>query len=114
VYEAHAGPLSQSAGALPPPLSTRLEVGSSRFQVDAILGVPTKTVGNISLYGYVSSSNERKVMVAYFDMSGRLERFARYALKDWQVVDEIKQSELSDGAELPAVRSLLSASSSVH
>jgi hypothetical protein len=114
VYEAHATPLSQSAGALPPPLSERLKIGSSRFQVDAILGVPTKTVGNISLYGYGSSANERKVMAAYFDMNARLERFARYALKDGQIVDEIKQSELSDGAELSAVRSLLSGPSSSH
>jgi len=114
VYETHAAPLSRSASALPKPLSTQLEIGSSRFQVDVVLGVPTKTVGNISLYSYVSSSNERKVMAGYFDMTSRLQRFARYALKDGQVVDEIKQSELSDGAELPTVRSLLSDSSSAH
>jgi len=75
--------------------------------VDATLGAPTKTVGTVSLYSYVSSSQERKIIAGYFDGSKHLLRFARYAAKDGKIINEITQAELSSGAELPFIRDLL-------
>lgn len=75
--------------------------------MDATLGAPTKTVGTVSLYSYVSSSQERKIIAGYFDGSKHLLRFARYAAKDGKIINEITQAELSSGAELPFIRDLL-------
>jgi hypothetical protein len=101
----------QSASALPAVSSSQpLGAGATRAQVDATLGAPTKTIGTVSLYSYISSSNERKVMAAYFDTAGspgQLHHFARLILKDGKVFDEVTQSELSQGQELPSVRALL-------
>jgi hypothetical protein len=100
----------QSANALPALSSQPLGAGASRAQVDAALGTPTKTIGSVSLYSYVSSSNERKVMAGYFDKAGdagHLHHFARFVLKDDKILDEISEAELTQGQELPAVRSLL-------
>jgi hypothetical protein len=98
----------------PPPLrSNPLSIGASRYAVDATLGAPTELVGTTALYGYVSSSGEGKVMAGYFDRSGRLQRFARYVLKDGKVFDEISQSDLSEGKELLPVRHLLADPSSL-
>jgi hypothetical protein len=106
-----------SANAMPPLRSNSLAIGASRFAVDATLGAPTKTVafcrwnrgpcGTISLYGYSSSDGEHKIIVAYFDGSGHLQRFARYVLKEGKVFDEISQTELSEGQELGPVHDLL-------
>lgn len=98
----------QGWGPLPTLSAKPLAPGATRAQVDATLGAPTKTVGNISLYSYTSSDNERKVMAAYFGTSGRLQRFARYAQKDGHIVDELSQAELTAGTGLYAIRSLLS------
>ena len=89
------------------PSAKPLAPGATRAQVDATLGAPTKTIGTVSLYSYVSSSQERKIMAAYFDGSKHLLRFARYAAKDGKIIDEITQAELSAGAELPFIRGLL-------
>ncbi len=99
-------PFTQPARSVPL-ASNPLGAGATRFQVDKSLGAPTKIVGNVSLYSYMSAANTRKIMAAYFDKSGRLERFARYASKDGKVIDEISQHELNDGPEAPVVRSLL-------
>jgi hypothetical protein len=99
-------PLAQAARSGPLP-SNPLAVGASRAQVNGVLGAPTKTVGNVSLYSYMSAPTVRKIIAGYFDTSGRLQRFARYALKDAKVIDEVTQTELSNGPELPAIRSLL-------
>lgn len=98
-------PLTQAARSIPLP-SNPLAIGASRTQVNNVLGTPTKTVGNVSLYAYTSAPTVRKIMAGYFDASGRLQRFARYALKDGKVIDEITQTELNEGLE-PAVRALL-------
>jgi hypothetical protein len=90
-----------------PPVPSQLKPGVKRSLVDATIGAPTKTVGTTALYRYASSDDETKVMTGYFDASGRLQRFARYVLKDGKVVDEISDSELSEGVELSAVRALL-------
>jgi hypothetical protein len=97
------------ANAMPPLRSNPLAIGASRLAVDATLGVPTKTVGTTALYGYSSSDSEHKIIAAYFDGSGRLQRLARYVLKDGKVLDEISQTELSEGQELIPVRDLLAA-----
>jgi hypothetical protein len=99
----------QGWGPLPTLSAKPLAPGATRTQVDSTLGAPTKTVGNLSLYSYTSSDNERKVMAAYFYTSGRLQRFARYAFKDGRIVDELSQAELTAGTGLNAIRSLLTA-----
>ena len=95
------------ANVTPVPSAKPLGPGATRAEVDATLGAPTKTVGTVSLYSYVSSSQERKVMAGYFDASKHLVRFARYAAKDGKIIDEITQAELSSGAELTIIRGLL-------
>ena len=79
--------------------------GATRTQVDATLGTPARTIGAVALY--TSVLNPGKVMAGYFEIDGRLQRFARYALKDGKVVDEITTAELSAGDELPFIRLLL-------
>lgn len=98
---------SQVAGALPPSRSNPVGIGASRYVVDATLGAPTETVGSTALYSYASSSGESKVIAGYFDKSARLQRLARYVLKDGKVFDEISQTELGEGQELVPVRHLL-------
>jgi hypothetical protein len=95
------------ASAMPALRSNPLAIGASRLEVDATLGAPTKTIGTTALYGYGSSDGEHKIIAAYFDRSGHLQRFARYALKDGKVFDEIGQTELTERQELVAVRDLL-------
>jgi outer membrane protein assembly factor BamE (lipoprotein component of BamABCDE complex) len=95
------------ANVMPMPSAKPLAPGATRAQVDTTLGAPTKTVGAVSLYSYVSSSQEHKIMAGYFDGSKHLLRFARYAAKDGKIIDEITQAELSSGAELPFIRGLL-------
>lgn len=105
---------SPASTSAPPPLrSDPLRIGASRYAVDATLGAPAEVVGTTALYGYASSSGESKVMAGYFDKSGRLQRFARYVLKDGKVFDEISQSDLSEGKELVPVRHLLADPSSL-
>lgn len=96
-----------SAQAIPPLRASQLKPGVTRSVVDATIGAPTKTIGTTALYSYTSSDNEPKVMAGYFDTSGRLQRFARYALKDEKVIDEISKTELGEGRELSAIRPLL-------
>jgi hypothetical protein len=79
--------------------------GATRTQVDATLGTPVRTIGAVALY--TSVLNPGKVMAGYFEIDGRLKRFARYVRKDGKVVDEITTAELSQGQELPSVRALL-------
>jgi hypothetical protein len=79
--------------------------GATRTQVDATLGTPARTIGAVALY--TSVLHPGKVMAGYFEVDGRLKRFARYLLKDGKVVDEITTAELSAGAELPFIRLLL-------
>ena len=92
---------------MPPSQSTPLAVGATRQQVDAYLGTPTKMAGTTALYSYKSAANEQKIMAAYFDASGRLQRFARYISKDGKVVDELTQNVLTEAAELPTILALL-------
>ncbi len=95
------------AGTLPPLVPADLKPGTKRAAVDAALGAPNKTIGTISLYSYTASDDARKVMAAYFDKSGSLQRFARYVLNDGKIFDEIGKDELTEGQELFAVRLLL-------
>lgn len=96
-----------SAGAMPALRSNPLAIGASRLEVDTTLGAPTKTVGTTALYGYGASDGEHKIIAAYFDRSGHLQRLARFVLKDGNVFDEISQTELSNGQERSPVRDLL-------
>ncbi len=105
---------SPASTSAPPPLRSKpLGIGASRYAVDATLGAPTEVVGTTALYGYASPSGESKVMAAYFDKSGRLQRFARFVLKDGKVFDEIGQIDLSEGKELVPVRHMLTDPSSL-
>lgn len=114
--------LSQSRGAFPatpmPPLApgatvtlpvatVALKPGVKRAAVDATLGAPSRVLGTTALYSYTSSDHEPKVMAGYFDKAGTLQRFARYALKDGKIVDEMSNTELTNTQELFAVRALL-------
>lgn len=96
-----------NAIAMPPLSSNPPAIGASRLAVDATLGAPTKTVGTTALYGYNASDGEHKIIAAYFDGSGHLQRLARYVLKDGKIFDEVSQTELSKGQELDPVRDLL-------
>jgi hypothetical protein len=104
---AESRPTFDVVHALPPLQSLPLNPGVKRTVVDSALGAPTRTVGTTALYSYMSSASGRKVMAGYFDKTNVLQRFARYTLKDGKVFDELSQTELSQGDELSAVRSLL-------
>jgi outer membrane protein assembly factor BamE (lipoprotein component of BamABCDE complex) len=90
-----------------PPSFDQLPPGTKRSVVDSTLGVPARTIGTAALYPYTSLDHERKVMAGYFDVSGKLQRFERYVLKDGKVFGEVSETELNEGRELPAIRLLL-------
>ena len=79
--------------------------GADKAQVDFTLGAPKTTVDTVSLY--MSPANPGKVMAGYFDITGHLQHFARYVLKDDKIIDEIIQAELSAGQAVPTIRALL-------
>jgi hypothetical protein len=87
-------------------LSTPIEAGTDRVDVDNTFGTPTQMIGYISLYSYMASPTERKIAAVYFT-GWRVKRYARYTLKDGTVFDEVTGNELTQGQELPSVRSLL-------
>ncbi len=90
-----------------------ITIGVLQGDVDRTLGAPTKRIGAVSYYVYMASSNERKVIVAYFGLRGGLERFVRYASANGQIFTEFSQSDpdysssSDEAAETPIVRSLL-------
>ena len=103
------------------PQETALEqvrVGSSKAQVEELLGTPSaqSTVGGGSYY-YISSVFEttafyepeevdRKVYAIEFDQQDTVQRVAYYGLKDGRVFDFISRTTPTRGKELSLVQEL--------
>ncbi len=98
----------------------QVPVGSSKEQVDFVLGTPstTATFGN-EVYYYISQTTETTAFLApkttdqpipavYLDDHRRVERFANYGLEDGRVVDFISRSTPTTGAEVSLLRQIFS------
>lgn len=98
----------------------QVQIGSSKEQVDIVMGTPSATsaIGGDAYY-YVSETREtllffapevtdRRVLAVYFDPEGRVSRIANYGLQDGKVFDFITRTTVSSGAQLTFLRQLFS------
>ncbi|WP_436641021.1 outer membrane protein assembly factor BamE [Microbaculum sp. FT89] len=98
----------------------QVPVGSSKEQVDFVLGTPstTATFGN-EVYYYISQTTEttaflspkttdQRILAVYFDTDRRVERFANYGLEDGRVVDFIARKTPTTGAEASFLKQIFS------
>lgn len=99
----------------------QVPVGSSKEQVDFVLGTPstTATFGS-EVYYYISQTTEttaflapkmtdQRILAVYFDTDNRVERFANYGLEDGRVVDFIGRKTPTSGAEVTFLNQVFSA-----
>lgn len=102
-------------------LLDQVPIGSSKEQVDFVLGTPstTATFGN-EVYYYISQTTEttmflapkttdQRILAVYFDDDRRVERFANYGLEDGRVVDFISRKTPTTGAEASLLQQIFSA-----
>lgn len=98
----------------------QVPVGSSKEQVDFVLGTPstTATFGN-EVYYYISQTTEttaflapkttdQRILAVYFDADRRVERFANYGLEDGRVVDFISRKTPTTGEEVSFLKQIFS------
>ena len=98
----------------------QVPVGSSKEQVDFVLGTPstTATFGN-EVYYYISQTTEttmflapkttdQRILAVYFDSDRRVERFANYGLEDGRVVDFISRKTPTTGEEVSFLKQVFS------
>jgi len=98
----------------------QVPVGSSREQVDFVMGTPstTATFGN-EVYYYISQTTEttaflapkvtdQRILAVYFDADQRVERFANYGLQDGRIFDFIGRKTPTSGAEITLLRQIFS------
>jgi outer membrane protein assembly factor BamE (lipoprotein component of BamABCDE complex) len=98
----------------------QVPIGSSKEQVDYVLGTPstTATFGN-EVYYYISQTTEttmflapkttdRRILAVYFDQDRRVERFANYGLEDGRVIDFISRTTPTTGAEASLLKQIFS------
>lgn len=98
----------------------QVPVGSSREQVDYVLGTPstTATFGN-EVYYYISQTTEttaflapkvtdQRILAVYFDDDRRVDRFANYGLQDGRLFDFIGRKTPTSGAEVTLLRQIFS------
>jgi len=98
----------------------QVPVGSSKEQVDFVLGTPstTATFGN-EVYYYISQTTEttaflapkvtdQRILAVYFDDDRRVSRMANYGLQDGRVFDFIGRKTPTSGAEVTLLRQIFS------
>ncbi|MEJ8573714.1 outer membrane protein assembly factor BamE [Microbaculum marinum] len=98
----------------------QVPVGSSKEQVDYVLGTPstTATFGN-EVYYYISQTTEttaflapkvtdQRILAIYFDDDRRVSRLADYGLQDGRVFDYISRTTPTTGAEVTLLRQIFS------
>lgn len=109
-----AGCLTKSVNhghVIPPNTLEQIQVGSSREQVQLVLGTPstTSTIGGEAFY-YISQREEQtaflapdiveqRVVAIYFDEEGRVSNLGDYGLKDGKVFDFISRTTRTGGAD---------------
>lgn len=97
----------------------QIQIGSSREQVDLVMGTPT-TTGTVDgdAYYYISelreqtmffapSTIDRRVLVFYFGEDGRVARIANYGLRDGQAFDFISRTTPTMGGDRTFIEQLL-------
>jgi len=89
----------------------QVPVGSSRDQVNFVLGTPTTTATlDGDVYYYITQKVERipggdptvidqRVLAVYFDKAQRVTRIARYGLEDGRVIDSVSRKTATGGRE---------------
>jgi outer membrane protein assembly factor BamE (lipoprotein component of BamABCDE complex) len=98
----------------------QVPIGSSKEQVDFVLGTPstTATFGN-EVYYYISQTTEttaflapkvtdQRILAVYFDDDRRVSRMANYGLQDGRVIDFIGRKTPTSGAEVTLLRQIFS------
>ncbi|HXK54215.1 MAG TPA: outer membrane protein assembly factor BamE [Hyphomicrobiales bacterium] len=96
----------------------QIQIGSSKEQVELIMGTPSTTaaIGNEIFY-YISETREqmlfldpkvtdRRVLTFYFDDGGRLTRIANYGIQDGKVFDFISRTTPTRGDDLTFLRQI--------
>ncbi|MES2906206.1 MAG: outer membrane protein assembly factor BamE [Pseudomonadota bacterium] len=99
----------------------QVPVGSSKEQVQFVLGTPstTSTIGG-EVYYYISQQVEtspimgaqvkdQKVLAVYFGKDSRVERIANYGLQDGRVIDFISRKTPTGGKEMNFLNQVFSA-----
>lgn len=97
----------------------QIPVGSSREQVELILGSPstTSSIAGETFY-YISqkvredpimgrSITDQRVFAVYFDQDHKVARFANYGLKDGKVFDFIQRQTRAGGSEVSLIGQML-------
>lgn len=89
----------------------QVPVGSSREQVNFVLGTPTTSATlDGDVYYYITQKVERipgglptvidqRVLAVYFDKQQRVTRIARYGIEDGRVVDTVTRTTPTGGKE---------------
>lgn len=89
----------------------QVPVGSSRDQVNFVLGTPTTTATiDGDVYYYITQQVERlpagaptvidqRVLAVYFDKSQRVTRIARYGVEEGRVIDSVSRTTPTGGRE---------------
>lgn len=98
---------------------SQIPVGSSREQVELVLGSPstTSTIAGDTYY-YISQKVEespvwgrsivdQRVLAIYFDEDRKVKSIASYGLKDGKVFDFIQRQTRSGGADLNLISQML-------
>jgi len=96
----------------------QIQIGSSREQVELIMGTPstTATLGD-EVYFYISETRkqmlflkpnvvDRRVLTFYFDNDGRLNRIANFGIQDGKVFDFISRTTPTRGDDLTFLRQI--------
>ena len=98
----------------------QVPVGSSKEQVDFVLGTPSTTATfGTEVYYYISQTTEttaflapkttdQRILAVYFDEERRVSRFANYGLEDGRIVDFIGRTTPTTGAEVSLLRQIFS------
>ncbi len=98
----------------------QVPVGSSKEQVDFVLGTPSTTATfGTEVYYYISQTTEttaflapkttdQRILAVYFDADRRVERFANYGLEDGRIVDFISRKTPTSGEEVSFLKQVFS------
>lgn len=98
---------------------SQVPVGSSREQVQLVLGSPSTTSSiNGDAYYYISQTQvdnpimgsavtDQRILAIYFDDKGAVKNIANYGLKDGKVFDFIQRRTRSSGADLNLISQML-------
>jgi outer membrane protein assembly factor BamE (lipoprotein component of BamABCDE complex) len=89
----------------------QVQVGSSREQVELVLGTPSTTSSlNGDAYYYISQKTattafmapdivEQRVVAVYFDKDGYVQDLGNYSLEDGKIVDIVTRKTRTGGAD---------------